>query len=60
LERGRKTEIGYLNGYVCERGREHGVPTPINDATVTMVKQIEDGMRKITPDNLNDSVFDKC
>jgi 2-dehydropantoate 2-reductase len=60
LERGRKTEISYLNGYVCERGREHGVPTPMNDAIVTMVKQIENGMRKITPDNLNDSVFEKC
>lgn len=60
LERGRKTEIGYLNGYVCERGKEHGVPTPINDAIVAMVRQIEDGRRKITPENLNDSVFERC
>jgi 2-dehydropantoate 2-reductase len=57
LERGRKTEIDYLNGYICDRGREHGVPTPLNDAVVTMVKEIEDGKRKITPENLNAPVY---
>jgi 2-dehydropantoate 2-reductase len=57
LERGRKTEIDYLNGYFCERGRQHGVPTPINDAVVRMVKEIEAGERKMTPENLKDAVF---
>jgi 2-dehydropantoate 2-reductase len=32
--RKRRTEIDHLNGYVCRRGRERGVPTPINDAVV--------------------------
>jgi 2-dehydropantoate 2-reductase len=58
LERGRKTEIDYLNGYVCDRGREQGVPTPLNQAVVTMVKEIEDQVRKITPKNLNDRLFE--
>ena len=58
LERGRKTEIDSLNGYVCARGREHGVPTPINDAVVRMVKEIEAGQRKMTPENLKDAVFE--
>lgn len=44
-ERGRKTEIDYLNGYICARGRQHGIPTPINDAVVKMVKEIESGQR---------------
>jgi len=57
LERGRKTEIDYLNGYICARGRKHGVPTPINDAVVKMVKEIEGGQRKMTPENLKDAVF---
>lgn len=57
LERGRRTEIDYLNGYICDRGREHGVPTPINDAVVSMIRQIEVGTRKISLDNLNDPVF---
>jgi 2-dehydropantoate 2-reductase len=32
--RKRRTEIDYLNGYVSARGRERGVPTPVNDAVV--------------------------
>jgi 2-dehydropantoate 2-reductase len=57
IERGRKTEIDYLNGYFCDQGRQHGVPTPINDALVRMVREIEAGDRKMTPENLNDAVF---
>ncbi len=59
LERGRKTEIDYLNGYICERGREYGVPTPMNDVVVAMVKEIEAGSRKITLDNLRDAAFER-
>lgn len=58
LERGRMTEIDYLNGYICDRGRKHGVPTPLNEAIVTMIKQIEARRRTITQENLNDSVFE--
>jgi 2-dehydropantoate 2-reductase len=57
LERGRRTEIDYLNGYICDRGREHGVPTPINDVVVSMIRQIEAGTRKISLENLNDRAF---
>jgi 2-dehydropantoate 2-reductase len=57
IERGRRTEIDYLNGYFCERGRQHGVPTPINDAVVRMVKEIEAGQRRMTPENLKDPGF---
>ena len=57
LERGRKTEIDYLNGYFCDQGRRHGVSTPINDAVVRMVKEIEAGGRRMTPENLKDAVF---
>lgn len=34
LRRGQKTEIQFINGYWCRRGREVGVPTPINDKLV--------------------------
>jgi 2-dehydropantoate 2-reductase len=57
LERGRKTEVDYLNGYICAQGRQHGVPTPINDAVVRMIKEIEGAQRKMTPENLKDPVF---
>jgi 2-dehydropantoate 2-reductase len=52
IERGRKTEIDYLNGYIVRKGREVGAATPINEAIVEMVKQVEEGRRKLTPENL--------
>ena len=52
LERGRRTEIGFMNGYVVERGQEKGVPTPVNAALTAMVQEIEVGARPISPDNL--------
>jgi 2-dehydropantoate 2-reductase len=54
LERGRPTEIDFLNGYIVRRGRAKGVPTPLNDLMVKMVKEIEAGRRGIGRDNLKD------
>lgn len=52
LERGRKTEVDFLNGYICRQGRRHQVPTPVNDAVVEMIHEIEDGRRPISMANL--------
>jgi 2-dehydropantoate 2-reductase len=52
LERGRRTEIDFMNGYVVERSQERGVPTPVNAALTAMVREIEAGSRPISPDNL--------
>jgi 2-dehydropantoate 2-reductase len=41
LERGRTTEIDYINGVVSEKGKECGVPTPFNDKVVELVKRKE-------------------
>jgi len=60
LERGRQTEIDYLNGYICRRGVEQGVPTPLNRAVVNMVKEIEAGERSIGLKNLDDLVFQRA
>ena len=54
IERGRRPEIDFLNGYVVERGREKGVPTPANAALTAMVREIEAGTRQISPDNLEE------
>jgi 2-dehydropantoate 2-reductase len=35
---GRPTEIAYLNGYIVEKGRELGIPTPVNEALTGMIK----------------------
>jgi 2-dehydropantoate 2-reductase len=41
LTRGRPTEIDSLNGYVVRRGRELGVPTPVNATVYALVKLLE-------------------
>jgi 2-dehydropantoate 2-reductase len=50
--RGRRTEIEYLNGYVCTEGRRLGVPTPVNDAVVKTVLSYKVGALKPDPKNL--------
>ena len=37
----RQTEIDYLNGGIARFGREHGVPTPLNDAVTALIKGLE-------------------
>ena len=54
LERGRRTEIDYLNGYICEKGKTLGVPTPLNDAVRAMVLEIENRKRPMSLKNLNE------
>jgi 2-dehydropantoate 2-reductase len=41
LRKGIKTEVDYLNGFWVRRGKEAGIPTPINEALVHGVKQRE-------------------
>lgn len=52
LERGRATEIDFLNGHVVAEASKHGVAVPFNRAAVTLVKEIEAGTRPIHADNL--------
>jgi 2-dehydropantoate 2-reductase len=37
---GRQTEIAYLNGYIVQKGRELGIPTPVNEVMTAMIKTI--------------------
>jgi 2-dehydropantoate 2-reductase len=57
IERGRKTEIDYLNGYISAMGKQYNVPTPVNDRIVDIIKDIESGGRKISVMNLNTPFF---
>jgi 2-dehydropantoate 2-reductase len=41
VEARRQTEIDYLNGGIARFGREHGVPTPLNEAIWALVKGLE-------------------
>jgi 2-dehydropantoate 2-reductase len=50
--KGRRTEVDYLNGTVVRKGREVGVLTPLNEAIVDLVKQVEAGTLPQNPANL--------
>jgi hypothetical protein len=41
VEARRQTEVDWLNGGIARFGREHGVPTPLNEAVVALIKGVE-------------------
>jgi 2-dehydropantoate 2-reductase len=52
LEHGRATEVDVVNGGVAERGRAHGIPTPLNDRVVELVHAMERGELRPQPRHL--------
>lgn len=54
LERGRKTEIDFLNGYAVRKAAEVGIAAPVNAALTTLIQEIEDGTRQISKENIAD------
>jgi 2-dehydropantoate 2-reductase len=54
FERGRKTEIDFINGYVVALGRASGVPVNMNEGITGLVRLIERGDLQPTPDRIND------
>ena len=57
IELGRRTELDYFNGLVQSKGRELGIPTPVNDAVMRIVKSLE--RRELKPDVANMALIDK-
>jgi 2-dehydropantoate 2-reductase len=41
LEKGRDTEINFINGIVRDTGRQFGVPTPFNDRVIELVLEAQ-------------------
>ncbi|KAM0323658.1 hypothetical protein ACHAQA_008593 [Verticillium albo-atrum] len=39
IRHGRKTDVAFINGYWSRRGREVGVPTPLNDDLVRQIQE---------------------
>jgi 2-dehydropantoate 2-reductase len=54
LERGRKTEIDFLNGYVVKHAAKVGLEVPLNAALTKMIKEIEAAKRKIENKNMEE------
>jgi len=42
IARGKPTEIDSLNGYIVRRGKELGLPTPVNMTLFALIKLIEE------------------
>jgi len=48
MVKGRRTEIEFLNGFICDKAKEVGIATPANAALTEIVKRVERG--EIAPD----------
>ena len=54
LKKGKPCEVDAINGVVCDAGRRHGVPTPVNDRISALIREIQDGKRKPGKENLKE------
>ncbi|MCP4502138.1 MAG: 2-dehydropantoate 2-reductase [Deltaproteobacteria bacterium] len=54
LERGRKTEIAFLNGYVVEEAKKLQLHVPANARLVSFIEDIEAGRRKLGKETLDE------
>lgn len=53
IRNGKPCEVDAINGVVCEWGRKCGVPTPINDRIVEIIKKEQSGELKLDAVNIN-------
>ena len=51
LKAGRKCEVEYINGIVQKLGHKFGVDTPVTNAVIRFINEIERGKREISPEN---------
>ncbi len=52
LKKGKPCEVDAINGVVCEWGRKCGVPTPVNDRIVEIIKKEQSGELKLEHSNI--------
>ncbi len=52
LKKGKPCEIDAINGVVCEFGKKYGVPTPVNDRIVEVIKKEQAGELKLEHKNI--------
>jgi 2-dehydropantoate 2-reductase len=54
FERGRKTEVDFINGYVVTLGHASGMPVQMNAAITNLVHQIERGVFQPARERMNE------
>lgn len=52
LKKNKPCEVDAINGVVCTYGKKYGVPTPINDKIVEIIKACEKGELKPQAENI--------
>ncbi|MBE5801214.1 MAG: 2-dehydropantoate 2-reductase [Clostridiales bacterium] len=53
LKAGKACEVDAINGIVCAYGTKYGVPTPINDRIVELIKKAERGEISLKAENIH-------
>ncbi|MEW6673662.1 MAG: 2-dehydropantoate 2-reductase [Thermodesulfobacteriota bacterium] len=51
IRKGRRTETDYINGLVAQKGKEVGLATPANEAITRLIRRIESGELKPSPEH---------
>jgi 2-dehydropantoate 2-reductase len=54
IQKGRKTEIGELNGFVVQKAKEAGCMAPTHERLVEIVRRVERGEISPRPEVLFD------
>ena len=54
MQKGRRTEIEFLNGYIVDRGQEIGIAAPANRALTEIVKRVSRGELRPGPRHILD------
>jgi 2-dehydropantoate 2-reductase len=52
MQKGRRTEIDFINGLIVQRGREIGRAAPSHEKLIAAVKRVELGQAAPSPDHL--------
>ncbi|HVB17859.1 MAG TPA: 2-dehydropantoate 2-reductase [Stellaceae bacterium] len=52
MQKGRRTEIDFINGVIVERGRECGIAAPTHEKLIAAVKRVELGQAAPSPEHL--------
>ncbi|HNR41394.1 MAG TPA: ketopantoate reductase family protein [Bacteroidales bacterium] len=59
LERGKQSEIEYLNGYIVRNAEKYNIEVPVNKAVVRLIHEIEAKKREISVNNFSDPAFER-
>ncbi len=52
IRNGKPSEVDAINGVICSYGRRLGIPTPINDKIVEIIKKEEMGTLPMKAENI--------